>query len=147
MNLIKLREQERLAVVKNPKVFEYIVEAMNLGYCNTLIGDFQIICMVGMFPLWEGVQEIYLLPSVHMKDYTLPLMRILKTYFSNVAQAIPGLRRMQTKGWADPTNDRFLYALGFRAEGTHPNYGVNGETYRTWAAYVEDGKVIKPCRE
>ena len=86
----------------------------------------------GYFPLWPGVIELFIIPSVYLPKYPKVSCRVIQ-WGLDILKSNPTLHRIQTTTVDDPIRNRFVASLGFRYEGTFRQYTKHQESYRMWA--------------
>lgn len=99
---------------------------------TVLLGN-EIIGILGIVELWDGVAEVTMVPSD--KFYALK-KSMLKVSRDLIALAFDtfSLHRLQAMTLAsEPSHGRFMEALGFSLEGTLNAYGAERQTVHMYA--------------
>ena len=131
LKVMDMREYEK------EKVYPYMLQAQldvfnSLPYNYTIIKDGKIITCAGIVPLWEGVYEVWQIPSIYVKDYKAEYVKIMIDLFMKVAENLKA-HRFQSACPADALHDRWMKFTGFELEGTLKEYNRFKEDYRMWA--------------
>lgn len=100
--------------------------------CYTMLIDDRIITCFGGVPLWEGVYEVWQIPSVYVLQYAKEYCRTIRGVLDKTAKEL-GLWRVQTISPADELHDRWMKFLGFKCEGTLEKYSRFKIDHRMWA--------------
>ncbi|WP_341713785.1 hypothetical protein [Erythrobacter sp.] len=99
----------------------------------TGIDNGHLVGAAGIFPLWEGVGEAWLLGADRMKRHPLSAGRMVRRRLHEIANA-HGMWRVQAAMRSDwPELARWAKFLGMKHEGTMRRYGVDGQDYERWA--------------
>ena len=104
----------------------------------TLVMDDKIVCCFGYLQLFPGVAEVWLLPSVEMRNYSLSVVREVKGYLESTAE-VRGWHRIQTVTRDIPQHRKWMEVLGFTEEGTLKQY-YQKEDYILSARYFDWSK-------
>lgn len=94
----------------------------------------QIIAIMGAYKLWEGVAEVFLVPTKHMPENVFCYLRNVRMEIEDVSIR-NNLHRLQTKSIANAQIDKFMELLGFIWEGNHLKYSRDKKNYRSWARF------------
>lgn len=97
----------------------------------TIFCDGRIIAIIGYVELWEGVCEIFLIPSIYLKKYALSFMKVLKNLKDT--PVLDKFHRVQIRGLDDELHNRFNSFFGFVEEGTLRKYDQKGNDFKIWA--------------
>ena len=103
---------------------------------NALVIDGKTVAVIGYFQMWEGVIEIFVLPSIHLRKYRFSILKHLKSEIERLLRELP-IHRIQTSSWATAETDSWMEYFGFICEGTMFGYTKNKDTYRMWARYKQ----------
>lgn len=98
----------------------------------TFIYDGRIIMCAGFMDMWEGVCELWQIPTVYVHLCPVLFAKTTRAYIESIAETFK-YRRLQTASLADDVNDRWMTYLGFTQEGTMQQYTVTGQAYKMWA--------------
>jgi len=130
LNLIDARKQEAEGLMPYLNdAFLQVAEGLPHNY--SMVEDGKIITCMGLLPMWDGVYEVWQIPSIYVEDY-------IKSYCKNVLGLLDSaaekldIWRMQTKSPADDLHDRWMKFIGFECEGTLKKYSRFGKDYRMW---------------
>lgn len=91
----------------------------------TLLIDGEIVAIMGIMPLWNGVGEVTMLPSNQLYRHKKTVIRKLRSILAGLQHV--GWRRLFCNTRTDrPMHGRFMQALGFQYEGTMKQYAPDG---------------------
>jgi len=131
LHIIEAREYERDNLI--PYLQDCFLEAAERGlHCYTMIADGRVISCIGAFQMWEGVWEVWQIPSIYVRSYTKDYCRTIRGILDTAAEREQA-RRLQTSSPADALHDRWMEFIGFECEGTLKAYSRTGKDYRMWA--------------
>lgn len=123
-----MRDHEREVLPKGQ--LEQIINSRCVS--DALLDGEDTIAIIGFFPMWEGVAEVWAIPSKHVHAYGLRYVRHAKREIDRIIKE-NGFRRLQTVSRADGATDKWMRILGFECEGLLRGYAANGDDYRMWA--------------
>ena len=93
-------------------------------------------CFFGIYPLWSGVAEAWMLTTPVVEGHAVKMLRGAIRYF-DIAMADLKLRRLQiTVNGNDGLAIRYANALKFRREGLLIGYGPDGADHEMLARYA-----------
>ena len=99
----------------------------------SLIDNGHLIVAGGIFPVWDGLGEAWLIPSDRITRYRKSMISHLRRHIDRITKE-DGLRRVQATVRADfPAAHRFLEFLGFDREGLMVSYGADGADHYLYA--------------
>lgn len=127
--MMEMREFERT------KIYPYLPleNLVQLGELSrTLIHDGHIIACTGLVPMWEGVCEVWQIPSLYVARYKIAYVKAFRKLISRIHLEYK-MRRLQTHSPADELHDAWMRVIGFECEGTLKGYSRFGNDYRIWA--------------
>lgn len=87
----------------------------------TLMDDGRILCCFGYIQLLPGVAEVWLLPSVYVRDSPVALVSEVKGYLESTAKVFQW-HRIQTVTQDIPYHRKWMHVLGFEEEGVLKKY-------------------------
>ncbi len=97
----------------------------------TMLCDGRIIAIAGYVDMWNGVCEVFVLPSIYLKEYPHAFARcvrkILKSGMFN------SYNRVQLRSLDDETHNRFNKFCGFTKEAVLKKYDPFGNDMGIWA--------------
>jgi len=115
------------------KLGNFIPALVQEGMAFTGIDNGYLVGAAGIYPLWHGVGEAWLLGADRMKNYPLSAARMVRRQLHQIAAA-HGMWRVQAAMRSDwPELARWARFLGMEHEGTMRRYGVDGQDYERWA--------------
>ena len=126
LQFIQLRDQE----AKSMDVDKIAQMAKASAVCETYICDGYILGIAGHIKIWEGVLEVYIIPSIYLARYALLSQRLVKKTLDGWSTTC---HRMQTSSIADTPTDKWMLALGFKWEGRLEKYTSDKVDYNQWA--------------
>jgi hypothetical protein len=138
LNILEAREYERVKLI--PFIGEqFLSAAERLPHCYSMIKDGRIITCFGAILLWEGVFEVWQIPSVFVRENAKEYARTL-TGMLDRAVELTGARRLQTYSPSDALHDRWMEFIGFEYEGTLKAYSRFGDDFKMWARRYPYGR-------
>lgn len=126
-------DQEILEGYGRPHIEDYSVDG--LGY--TVIYKGEVYAIFGIYPLWKGVAEAWMLPSKKLTDIKLKFHKSALRFF-RYAPAKLKLHRVQT--YVRTTNYRaikWMEACYFHREGLLKRYGPDIKDYYAYGRLFE----------
>jgi hypothetical protein len=84
---------------------------------GTFLYDGRILFVAGFCKLWNGVFELWMIPSVYAPSAPVFFVRTLKRYITAIARDFKA-HRMQTTSFDDDFHEKWMGVLGFQKEGT-----------------------------
>lgn len=108
-----------------------------IGLSFTLLHNDIPICSGGIFPLWHGVGEGWVIASKRIFDHKIKSAKLIKRR-TDLLCAVNKIKRLQTSVRANfPMGLRFAKFLGFNNEGLMKHYGPDGsDFYRMAKIYI-----------
>lgn len=111
------------------------VNALNNGMAQTGMYNGRIICCFGISPYFGTIADIWLIPSIYMKDHAVKVAKGTRVWLDEMRQDL-NLHRMETVSVNDDLHDRWMTFLGFEKEGIKKKY-LNGMDYAMWGRVWE----------
>lgn len=103
------------------------------GRSFSLIDNGHLIVAGGIFEIWPGMGEAWLIPSDKIKNYKLKMIKTLRQHMDKIIQE-DNLVRLQASVREDfETAHRFIEFMGFKREGLMTNYGPDGANHFLYA--------------
>ena len=91
----------------------------------------------GIFPLWEGTAEGWVLATKEINNYPITISKVIKQRTDMMIKN-NFIRRLQTSVKADcDTAIRFAEWLGLKQEGLMKAYGPDGEDFYRYARVIK----------
>lgn len=136
LELLEMRETEKiLGCFALGDAFERITRlAKESVQAATFLYDGRVIFCAGFFQLWPGVIEVWMIPSVHLKNCPVYFAKTIKRYVVNIAQDFK-VHRMQTTSYDDAFHERWMGFLGFTKEATMKNFTFDKNSMCLYARY------------
>jgi len=107
------------------------------GLSYTLLVNNNPICSGGIYPLWDGVAEGWVMSSKRIFDYKIKAASLIKRRL-NLLCNNNKIKRLQTSVKANfETGIRFAEWLGLKKEGLMVQYGPDGSDYYRMAKIYE----------
>lgn len=101
----------------------------------TVVYDGRVLAIIGFMVLWQGVCEVYILPSKYISEYPHAFARCLKRVLTS--GAFNNFHRVQLRALKDDLHGRFNSFLGFRQEGILRKYDSEGNDFVMWSIIRE----------
>lgn len=98
----------------------------------------RIIACCGLIQLFNGVVELWLIPTIHIEEDPVSFCKSIKTFLDLISETLK-VHRMQTFSFDGEPYSRFMEYLGFECEGTLKNYTDLKENYKLWARVSSNG--------
>lgn len=91
--------------------------------------DNELIACMGLLILWDGVAEVWTVPSSKVEKYKFSYFKAVKLAIEQGVEFY-GLHRLQTScRCKSPVSANWLRKLGFQEEGVMRQYGPTGEDH------------------
>ena len=134
LNLMDIREHEIENVLSIKYSRERIKVLTDTGTSGTIIYDGKILGVMGIFDMWKGVCEVWVLPSNNILQHKLVFARTIKKYLKSILN-LNFYNRVQVTALDDDLHNRFFHWLGFKLETPFgmPNFSFDGSTYNMWS--------------
>jgi hypothetical protein len=130
-----VRDYENKTVCSMPQFSAAVKQWEDSKNAATIINDGRILAVMGFMVLWQGVCEVYILPSKYISKYPHAFARCLKKVLSS--GAFNTFHRIQLRALKDDLHSRFNKFLGFEKEGTFKKYDSEGNDFVMWAITKE----------
>ncbi len=132
---IRKHEVENILVDENYK--EKIEAALSQGVCLTVIYDNIILCALGVFDIYSGVCEIWMLPCKSILQHKLRFAKITKNLIDQLWET-GYYNRIQATALADSFHNRYFSWLGFKLETPNgmKNFTIKKCTYNMWSRTI-----------
>ena len=118
---------------KNIELFdeyrEYLQTYAEHGHALTAIGDEDVYAMFGLWELWPGVGEAWLIPSAKIDRKTIAMHRAALRFFEHAANKMQIKRLQFTVCTLNVRADRWAQRCYFEREGLLRRYGPDGSDY------------------
>ncbi len=100
---------------------------------TVLYGD-EILCILGLYEMYKGVCEIWILPSKIINKHGLIFARVMKKLLNQVWE-MNYYHRVQVTALNDDLHNRFFSWLGFELETPNgmKNFTINKCNYNMWS--------------
>lgn len=128
---IDLREHDKH--VLNLHDLAVMLSAPN-SFAGTCFYEGDLIAIIGVTVLWEGVAEVYVLPGKTLPQVGFKIVRTLMRYMEAVSQTHK-LHRIQTTARDDAATEKWMKTLRFTKEGSLKCFTKNKDDYCMWARY------------
>jgi hypothetical protein len=119
------------------KAYEERLDFSQPGMSFSLLADDKLVCAGGVYPLWTGVAEGWVLSSRRIFDFSLSACKAIKERTDYICTNNK-IWRLQTAVRADfEVGVRFAKWLGLKKEGLMMKYGPDGSNYYKMAKIYE----------
>lgn len=131
LKIMEMREHEK------KKVYPFATQAW-IDFCSaspysaTLMKDGRIVTCLGLVPLWEGVYDIWQIPSVYVEKYPISYVKCLKHLFTSRAEEL-NAHRFQSACPDDKLHNSWMKFMGFECEGVLRQYNIFKDDYKMWS--------------
>lgn len=127
LELIEMRDEEREAI----DLREFL---RSTGPATaTLVHDFKVIAIIGVYDIWEGVAEVFVLPSIYVQTCPMQFFYQVRRVLKQICRDTTLLHRVQTRSLDDEPTNRWMRLLGFESEGVLKAFTPQKRDYRMWA--------------
>jgi hypothetical protein len=124
--LLELRPEHRK--------YAYYLKEIGMSFTGML--NNKPIAAGGVFPLWDGVAEGWVLATKEINNYPITFARVMKQR-TDMMIANNLIKRLQTSVKADcDIAIRFAKWLGLKEEGLMKGYGPDGSDYYRYARII-----------
>jgi hypothetical protein len=131
VELMDLRDHEKAFITGNDRIAFLAANSIAV----TGVVDGVVVLAGGVVPYMNGNADIWLLPSVYLKDHQLTVVRELRKWLFQVREDLQ-LIRMESTCPDDELHTRWMESLGFECEGVKRKYFM-GNDYRMWGRVWE----------
>jgi len=129
LDLCDLNEFDRRNMEQFGNYRDYLAHFASAGTAYTGLSNGKVYAMFGMWMLWPGVAEAWLIPSADIVRKSIPFHRGALRYFE-YASAKLGVKRLQfTVHSLNVPARRWAERCYFEQEGTMREYGPDGADY------------------
>ena len=127
--------QELLELRPEHRKYAYYLKEIGMSF--TGMYNNKPIAAGGVFPLWEGVAEGWVLATKEINNYPITFARVMKKR-TDMMIANNLIKRLQTSVKADcDIAIRFAKWLGLKEEGLMKGYGPDGSDYYRYARIIK----------
>lgn len=106
-----------------------------LSQAVTVRENGRILCVAGYIPMWDGVIDVFVIPSAAPPANPLAYIRMIRIWLDNLKTSLQ-LHRLQTISLDDPQTDKWMKVLGFKHEATLYEYRSNRLNCKIWTRGV-----------
>lgn len=118
LELIELRDYEKNGVFQLNDAFERFAKVTAGSVASgTFLEDGRVLFCAGFNKIWDGVFEVWMVPSVHITKTPFLFCKVIKRYLERVEKDFKA-HRIQTTSYDDPFHVRWMNWIGFEKEGT-----------------------------
>jgi hypothetical protein len=133
MDLMDIRELE----LKDVCIGDYkekFTTLSKLGVSGTAVYDGEILCVIGAFDMWQGVCEVWVLPSKAIEKHKLIFARLIKQQLEALVE-VGNYHRIQVTALNDEFHNKFFRWLGFNLETEKgmKNFTKSKNNYNMWS--------------
>ena len=124
-----------LELLPHHKKYAYYLKEVGMSF--TGIVNNEPIAAGGIFPLWEGVAEGWVLATSKIHQHPIALSKVIRQRTDMMCKNY-NIKRLQTSVKADSKiAKRFAEWLGLEQEGLMKHYGPDGSDYYRYARIIE----------
>ncbi len=134
---LQARNTSGATIGLNHIVKEYL-DAMALpGHGFSLVNNGHLIFSAGVYPVWKGLGEAWVIPSDLIKPHRRQLVTYVREYLDRLVEENE-YRRVQATVRADfDAGHRFIEFLGFQREAMLEAYGPDGADHVQYARLMK----------
>ena len=129
LDLIEVSPEDAKSIDLNIGILQ---QANRTGGVVTVQYKGRVLYIAGHYELHEGVHEVFLIPSLYLKDHPVIAHRSVKRWIAEIIRTEKQVHRLQTLSLATPERDAWMRSLGFVYEGTHRYYTKEGDDWSSW---------------
>ena len=109
------------------------IHDLSSGYSTSVIRNGHLLGSGGIFPVWDGLGEAWVIPSRLVQKHKKMFVKLIRENMARMTDEFQ-FRRLQATARADaPKSRRFLEFLGFEREGLLKAYGPDGADHVLFA--------------
>ncbi len=133
MDLMDIRDHE----LENACIGDYkekFTALSNMGVSGTALYDGEILCVIGAFDMWEGVCEVWILPSKAIEKHKIIFARLVRQQLEALEE-VKDYHRIQVTALNNEFHNKFFRWLGFELETPNGmvNFTKDKSNYNMWA--------------
>ncbi len=134
MDLMEIREEEEENNVCVGDYKEKFTVLAKMGVSATVVYDGEILCVIGAFDMWQGVCEVWVLPSKAIERHKLIFARLVKQQLVALEE-VGNYHRIQVTALNDAFHNKFFKWLGFIRETPDGmnNFTRSKGNYNMWS--------------
>ena len=107
------------------------------GHGFSLVTNGHLIFSAGVYPVWNGLGEAWVIPRDLVKPYRKQVVKYVRNYLRALIDE-NGYRRVQSTVRADfDVGQRFMEFLGFKKEAFLESYGPDGADHILYAILMQ----------
>lgn len=133
IDLIALNKYDQENLLANQKNLHMLYDFAKAGVAFTAISQSTIYAIFGIWDLWDGVSEAWLIPSANISRKTLKFHRVALRFFEHYAKEKSTKRIQFTVCSHNVQAYKWAERCYFKKEAEMSHYGFNGETYYLYA--------------
>jgi len=118
-----------------PQYIERLKGLTDQSYAFTAMSEGEIYAMCGVYPMWPGVAEAWLIPSAIVNRRTISFHRASLRFFEYAASKLAIKRLQFTVHSLNVQADTWAKRCYFTSEGILKQYGPDSADYRMYARF------------
>ena len=118
-----------------PQYKERLKGLTDQSYAFTAMSEGEIYAMFGVYPMWPGVAEAWLIPSAIVNRRTISFHRASLRFFEYAASKLAIKRLQFTVHSLNVQADTWAKRCYFTSEGILKQYGPDSADYRMYARF------------
>lgn len=132
-HLIELNDFDADLASRFPDYLRQLQHFSETGVAYTGFGDGEVYAMFGVFDLWPGVSQAWLIPSRKISKKTMSFHRAALRFFDFYAAQMCTNRIQITVCIANVSAHKWAKRCYFKSEGIMRKYGPDGSDYEMFA--------------
>lgn len=132
IDLMDIREHELMGVFTLKNLKQRLLAIEKITTAGTIVYEGRILGVMGSLELWPGVCEVWVIPSTHIKRYSLIFAKTIKKNLKNIEEVFE-YHRVQVTALDDELHARWLTFLGFKKEGILEKYTFQQQNFAMWS--------------
>ena len=141
LELCELNDFDAANIAMFPDYASYLENYASAGMAFSVVDNGRISAMFGIWQLWPGVCEAWLIPSKHIGRKVVALHRGTLAFYEHVSQQMNMKRLQFSVHSSNATACVWAERCYFTREGTMRSYGPDGADYYLYGRLF-DGRTI-----
>jgi len=115
----------------------YVDNSLFEEFTYTLMARGKPICIFGLRPYWQGVGEVWLLPSKYIDQHPIAVVKECRGFLEEMIYEYGIVRLQIAVCVANVTAYKFAKALYFKEESLMAKFGPEGEDYHMMVRFSD----------
>ena len=137
LDICELNSFDKRILNTFPDYKKHLENLTNNSPAFTAMSEGEIYGMFGLYELWPGVAEAWLIPSAIINRRTVTFHRAALRFFEYAARKIGAKRLQFTVCTSNVHADNWAKRCYFQSEGILKQYGPDGSDYKMYARFFK----------